>query len=71
MREYPRNAGARGRLFSPVPGALSSAYEFLAGTRPFGVVEAIWTLVALNPFRQSDPYLRVRDLAAPTDDLAP
>lgn len=36
--------------------ALSSAYGFLAGTSPFGVVEAIWTVVALNRYRHSDPY---------------
>jgi uncharacterized membrane protein len=34
---------------------LSSAYGFLAGTWPFGVVEAIWALVALNRYRQSEP----------------
>ena len=28
--------------------ALSSVYGFLAGTWPFGTVEAIWTLVALS-----------------------
>ena len=28
--------------------ALSSSYGFLAGTWPFGVVEAIWTLIALR-----------------------
>jgi hypothetical protein len=28
--------------------ALSSAYGFLAGTWPFGVVEAIWALVAMR-----------------------
>ena len=27
---------------------LSSSYGFLAGTWPFGVVEALWTLVALR-----------------------
>jgi hypothetical protein len=32
--------------------ALSSAYGFLAGTWPFGVVEAIWTLIALNRYRR-------------------
>ena len=32
--------------------ALSSAYGFPAGTWPFGVVEAIWTLIALNRYRQ-------------------
>ena len=30
--------------------ALSSAYGFLAGAWPFGVVEAIWTLVAVRRF---------------------
>jgi hypothetical protein len=30
--------------------ALSSAYGFLAGTWPFGVVEAIWTLIALRRY---------------------
>ena len=31
--------------------ALSSAYGFLAGTWPFGVVEAIWALIAVNRYR--------------------
>ena len=31
--------------------ALSSAYGFLAGTWPFGVVEAVWSLIALNRYR--------------------
>ena len=30
--------------------ALSSSYGFLAGTWPFGVVEAVWSLVALKRF---------------------
>ena len=30
--------------------ALSSAYGFLAGTWPFGVVEAIWTGIALRRY---------------------
>jgi hypothetical protein len=30
---------------------LSSAYAFLAGAWPFGVVEVIWAAVALNRFR--------------------
>jgi hypothetical protein len=30
--------------------AFSSSYGFLAGTWPFGVVEAIWTLVALRRY---------------------
>jgi hypothetical protein len=31
--------------------ALSSVYGFLAGTWPFGVVEAVWTLIALGRYR--------------------
>ena len=30
--------------------ALSSAYGFLAGTWPFGVVEALWVLIALRRY---------------------
>lgn len=30
--------------------ALSSAYGFLAGTWPFGAVEAIWAVVALRRY---------------------
>jgi len=30
--------------------ALSSSYGFLAGTWPFGVVEAVWSAVALRRF---------------------
>jgi hypothetical protein len=30
---------------------LSSAYGFLAGTWPFGVVEAIWSLIAVGRYR--------------------
>ncbi|HWE59845.1 MAG TPA: hypothetical protein VG228_09150 [Solirubrobacteraceae bacterium] len=32
--------------------ALSSGYGFLSGTWPFGVVEAIWALIALSRYRQ-------------------
>lgn len=35
--------------------ALSSSYGFLAGTWPFGVVEAVWTLVALRRYWASRP----------------
>jgi len=31
--------------------ALGSAYGFLQGAWPFGVVEAIWSLVALRRYR--------------------
>jgi hypothetical protein len=32
--------------------ALSSSYGFLAGTWPFGVVEAIWSMVAVRRYQQ-------------------
>jgi hypothetical protein len=46
--------------------ALSSVYGFLAGTWPFGVVEAIWAAVAVHRYtehrrhtrRPSAPYSR-------------
>jgi hypothetical protein len=35
--------------------ALSSSYGFLAGTWPFGAVEAVWTLVALRRYVRTPP----------------
>ena len=35
--------------------ALSSSYGFLAGTWPFGVVEAVWALIALHRYRTTRP----------------
>jgi hypothetical protein len=32
---------------------LSSAYGFLAGTWPFGVVEAIWAGIAVHKYRRT------------------
>jgi hypothetical protein len=49
---------ARGRRFVlafALGCALSSSYGFLAGTWPFGVVEAIWSLVALRRFQRAAP----------------
>lgn len=37
---------------------LSSAYGFLSGTWPFGVVEAIWAVVAVNRYRAVRSGLR-------------
>jgi len=34
---------------------LASAYGFLAGTWPFGVVESIWALIALHRYRRQRP----------------
>jgi hypothetical protein len=35
--------------------ALSSSYGFLAGTWPFGVVEGVWTFVALRRYYLTRP----------------
>lgn len=46
----------RGRAFILAFGIgclLSSAYGFLAGTWPFGVVEIVWAAVAFNRYRQT------------------
>ena len=40
--------------------ALSSAYGFLAGTWPFGAVEAAWALIALRRYSTQG-----RDVATP------
>lgn len=47
----------RGRRFIlafAVGCALSSMYGFLSGAWPFGVVEAIWTGVAIHRFTDRD-----------------
>jgi hypothetical protein len=52
MLMYALEARGRGYVAAFACGcALSSSYGFLAGTWPFGVVEAIWTLIALRRFR--------------------
>ena len=40
--------------------ALSSAYGFLAGTWPFGVVEAIWAVIALRRYSSAADAERPR-----------
>lgn len=35
--------------------ALGSAYGFLQGAWPFGIVEAVWALVALDKWRRRKP----------------
>jgi hypothetical protein len=35
--------------------ALGSLYGFLQGAWPFGLVEAVWSLVALNRYRLARP----------------
>jgi hypothetical protein len=41
----------------------SSVYGFLQGAWPFGIVEAVWTIVALRRWRTR---LRIRDTGRPS-----
>ena len=51
MVMYALEHRGRGFVLAFAAGcALSSAYGFLAGTWPFGVVEAVWCLIALRRF---------------------
>lgn len=50
---------SRGRVFVlafAAGCALSSSYGFLAGTWPFGVVELVWSVIAVRR------YIRLRNL---------
>ena len=42
--------------------ALSSFYSFLAGTWPFGAVEALWSVVALRRFVSQANAVPVQDV---------
>ena len=47
----------RGRLFVlgfALGCALSSSYGFLSGAWPFGIIEAVWTFIALRRFLQTE-----------------
>jgi hypothetical protein len=52
MLMYALERRGRGFVLAFACGcALSSVYGFLAGTWPFGVVEALWALIAVNRYR--------------------
>jgi predicted membrane-bound mannosyltransferase len=52
MLMYALERRGRGFVLAFACGCgLSSVYGFLAGTWPFGVVEAIWALIALRRYR--------------------
>jgi hypothetical protein len=52
--------------------ALSSAYGFLAGTWPFGVVEAIWAVIAWRRYVQASPEIHQRSVETTgPPDVAP
>ncbi len=53
MTMYALERRGRGFVLAFAAGCLlSSVYGFLSGAWPFGVVEAIWSLVALRRWRR-------------------
>jgi hypothetical protein len=64
MLMYALERRGRGFIFAFGCGCLlSSAYGFLAGTWPFGVVEAIWAAIAFNRFRTTSREGQPAELA--------
>jgi hypothetical protein len=56
MVMYALEARGRGFVLAFAAGCLlSSAYGFLSGAWPFGVVEAIWAAVAVHRFLNAPP----------------
>lgn len=65
MLMYALERRGRGFILAFACGcALSSSYGFLAGTWPFGVVEAVWTVIALRRWR-------TQVVRAPTEPAPP
>ena len=55
MVMYALEPRGRGFVLAFAGGcALSSAYGFLSGAWPFGVVEAIWCVIAIRRFALSE-----------------
>ena len=55
MVMYALEGRGRGFILAFAAGCLlSSAYGFLSGAWPFGVVEAVWELVAVRRFLDAD-----------------
>jgi len=56
MVMYALEPRGRGYILAFAAGCLlSSAYGFLSGAWPFGVVEAIWAVVAVRRFLNAPP----------------
>jgi hypothetical protein len=56
MLMYAMERRGRGFILAFAVGcALSSAYGFLSGAWPFGVVEAVWTVIAALRFARTAP----------------
>ena len=61
MLMYALERRGRGFILAFACGCLlSSLYGFLAGTWPFGVVEAIWATIAVERYRKLGPSTHSR-----------
>jgi hypothetical protein len=59
-------------LLFAVGCALSSSYGFLGGAWPFGVLEAVWSVIAVGRYREERVRGRVAAIGARRDtDPAP
>jgi hypothetical protein len=57
MAMYALERRGRGFILAFALGCvLSSVYGFLSGAWPFGVVELIWSFVAVHRYRQVQPH---------------
>jgi hypothetical protein len=66
MLMYALERRGRGFIFAFGCGCvLSSAYGFLAGTWPFGIVELIWAGIAFNRYRTTPSAREIRPQQAP------
>jgi hypothetical protein len=62
MAMYALERRGRGFVLAFAAGCLlSSAYGFLSGAWPFGIVEAVWSVVALRRYRVLLGALNHRD----------
>ena len=60
MVMYALERRGRGFILAFAVGcAMSSAYGFLAGTWPFGVVEAVWCVIAVHRYRTTGEQAHV------------
>jgi len=58
MTMYALESRGRGFVLGFAAGCvLSSIYGFLSGAWPFGVVELIWSGIALRRYREAQPAL--------------
>lgn len=70
MLMYALEGRGRGFVLAFAGGcALSSSYGFLSGAWPFGVVEAVWSVIALRRFLAGAPPEQSSSAVGPVDPI--